>query len=207
MNRRNPLVSEPAPSLPETPDITDELMGEVDGFEGPPAPLAGPQTPPVGDRWPQTHVAQHRLLTVVGLHGGAGTSTVAGFFGEDAVDAGQGWPVASGWQRPLPELSVVAVARSHGTGLAAADEFTRQWAAGALDESRLLGLVIVDDGPRLLDAQSREIKRLLRAVPFGAHLPWNEQWRLQGPDADALPRRVKRICRRFRTLAGTQREN
>ncbi|MFC7403433.1 DUF6668 family protein [Citricoccus sp. GCM10030269] len=138
-------------------------------------------------------------MTVFGLHGGAGTTTVSSLFGSDALDAGTGWPVAGGWTRPLPTLDVLAVARTHYAGLVAAEDFTNQWGAGLLADSRLLGLVLVDDGPTLTDGQKKTIKRLLRKVPRGVRLPWVESWRHLPPDPDRLPRRLSKTIHAFRT--------
>lgn len=204
MSRRNPLMTPVEVQSPEPPDITDQLLGEAVALTGPQQPLLVDSLPEAVAAWPRVEVTDHRLITVAGLHGGAGASTVAQLFGEDAVDAGQGWPVAAGWSRPLPRLNVVVVARTHRTGLQAAEQFAGQWAAGELSESRLLGLVLVDDGPKLLDAQSRQVKRLLKLTPRGARIPWNEQWRLAAPDADSLPRRIRKIIHGYRGMAQTQ---
>lgn len=201
MTRRNPLLPPEVAAAPEPPDIADELLGDTIEVSGPQAPLPMLNSPAKTAPWPRVEVTDHRLVTVAGLHGGAGTSTVTSLFGADAFDAGQGWPVAAGWKRPLPSLQVVVVARTHFTGLEAADAFLRQWAAGELQESRLLGLVLVDDAPRLLNSQAQEAKRLLKLSPRGTHIPWNEQWRVGPPDTDALPRRLKKIVRGYRALA------
>lgn len=201
MTGRNPLLPPITVETPEPPDISDELLGDTVSVQGPESPLSMPHDPSLGEPWPRVSVTAHRLITVAGLHGGAGASTVASLFGEEATDAGQGWPVAAGWRRPLPQLGVVAVARTHYAGLSAADAFLRQWAAGQLPESRFLGLVLVDDGPRLLQKQSQEAKRLLRLTPRGTHIPWNEQWRVQPPDPAVLPRRLRRIVKTYRNLA------
>ena len=139
MSRRNPLMTPVQEESPEPPDITDQLLGEAVALTGPQQPLLVDSLPDDVAAWPRVEVTDHRLITVTGLHGGAGASTVAQLFGEDAVDAGQGWPVAAGWARPLPALNVVVVARTHSTGLQAAEQFAGQWAAGELSESRLLG--------------------------------------------------------------------
>lgn len=198
MSKQNPLVAAPEEVPNEPPDLTDDLLGDD-------AVLTGPSEPggvvnehrPSQERWPRVTVPEQALVTVAGLHGGAGTSTVAALFDDAASDAGVGFPVAGGWKRPLPTLNVVMVARTHAAGLAAAEEFARQWGAGELMESRLLGLVLVDDGPKLYDSQRRAVKRLLKMTPVGAHIPWVETWRIQSPDLDNLPRRLRKIVERF----------
>lgn len=197
--RGNPLVIAPGDS--------SQSLSENDGGLDTAALYYGPTSPeeitvaadPEAAPWPQTTVTDFRQVTVFGLHGGAGATTVASLFGDDAVDAGNGWPVAGGWTRPLPTLQVLAVARTHYAGLAAAEAFTHQWAAGQLPSSTLLGLVLVDDGPTLTDGQKKAVKRLLRKVPRGAHLPWMEAWRHLPPDHGRLPRRLTKIIHAFRT--------
>lgn len=204
MSPRNPLIAPVEVESPEPPDIADDLLGESVSLPGPQDPLLVGNLAEETLPWPRNEMTEHRLITVAGLHGGAGTSTVAHLFGEDGCDAGQGWPVAAGWTRPLPTLNVVVVARTHRVGLVAADQFARQWTAGELDQSRLLGLVLVDDGPRLLSVQSQEAKRLLKLTPRGAHIPWNEHWRVAEPDLGSLPRRLKKIIQGYRGMAQQQ---
>lgn len=151
--------------------------------------------------WPRTKITDHRSITIFGLHGGAGTSTVATLFGDTALDGGQGFPVATGWVRPLPMLNVIAVARTHHTGLTRANEFTQVWAAGKLSESNLLGLILVDDGPNLIASQKRMIKRLLKKCPKGAHIPWREEWRHNPPETSGLPLRFRRMIQTFNNAA------
>lgn len=198
--RGNPFVDAPGNS-PQSLSDDDGLLGSEALYYGPTSPdeittTADPDAPP----WPQTTVTVFRPVTVFGLHGGAGTTTVASLFGDDALDAGTGWPVAGGWTRPLPTLDVLAVARTHYAGLVAAETFTNQWAAGQLPaSSRLLGLILVDDGPALTDGQKKAVKRLLRKTPRGAHVPWMENWRHAPPDPQRLPRRLTKIINAFRT--------
>lgn len=201
MQRSNPFTH----ALPEEPedvgDLRDDVLGATTIIQGPPEPLVTVPSPVGVTPWPRVAVQDHRLITVAGLHGGAGTSTVAAMLGERATDAGTGWPVASGWIRPLPTLRVVVVARTHQVGLEAAENFTQQWLAGDLTDSRLLGLVLVDDAPRLLEEQQRAVKRLLRKVPTGAHVPWVESWRVRPPDFTKPPRRLQKIIRTFHNQA------
>lgn len=197
VQRSNPFTHVPEDEPEDVGDLRDDVLGAETIIKGPPEPLATIPSPAGATPWPRVTVEDHRLITVVGLHGGAGTSTVASMLGERSLDAGTGWPVASGWVRPLPRLRVVVVARTHWVGLKAAQDFTQQWLAGDLHESRLLGLVLVDDGPKLLDQQQRAVKRLLRKVPIGAHLPWVESWRIHPPDFGRPPRRLQKIIRTF----------
>lgn len=202
-SRPNPFVATELPNEPEVVDIPDEIMGERIVEYGPSSPehLGLKETAGTTDSWPRVKIQDHRSITICGLHGGAGASTVATLFGDTALDAGQGFPIAAGWVRPLPTLKVIAVARTHHTGLAAADEFTQQWATGQLHESELLGLILIDDGPALITSQKKLVKRLLKKVPLGGHIPWQDEWRHDFPDTKRLPLRIKRMMHAFNKLA------
>jgi len=195
LRRSNPFIDAAPPTEPKIPDIPDEILGDEIIVRGPRSPedlgINSGQAPTVV--WPRSKMTDHRILTVFGLHGGAGTSTVASLFADDAVDAGQGFPVAGGWIRPLPVLNVIAVARTHYAGLIVAEEFTQQWAHGNFPESRLIGLILVDDGPDLSTGQKRAVKRLLKKTPRGGHIPWREEWRHYAPPSDQLPLRIRRL--------------
>lgn len=201
MQRSNPFTEAPPEEPDETVELRDEVLGDQAVVSGPAAPLPSVSAPADMVPWPRIEISDHRLLTVAGLHGGAGTSTVAAMLGDQATDAGTGWPVAAGWVRPLPTLSVVVVARTHRVGLEAAEDFTQQWISGELTDSRLLGLVLVDDGPKLMEQQRRAVKRLLQKVPTGAHIPWVENWRIHAPDFTSPPKRLQKIIRTFHTKA------
>lgn len=201
--RPNPFAEVALPQVPPTVDIPDDIMGDRVVEHGPSSPqglgLIG--STDAASKWPRTKVSDHRSVTVFGLHGGAGTSTVAALFGDDAVDVGQGFPIATGWTRPLPILNVIAVARTHYSGLAAADRFAQEWATGDLTESNLLGLILIDDGPNLISDQKRMIKRLLKKLPKGGHIPWHEEWRHAPPDPSRIPLRVRRMIQVFTKTA------
>lgn len=162
-------------SGPESPDLVNSVV---------------PETP----SWPVKAVLNETELAIFGLHGGAGTSTIAKLFGDPAVDVGQGWPVTGNGT----ELPVIAVARTHYKGLAAAESFTEHWGAGLLPASRLIGLILIDDAPRLTDSQKKAVKRLLAKTPRGAHVPWMEIWRLGPPDQSKIPSQIQRIVRAFK---------
>ena len=207
MSRRaNPFVpSESVSVAPEQEEavLHDSLVGQRLMESGPTDPSALPITPGDvdSDTWPKVHISADSVtrLTVMGLHGGSGASTVATLLGADALDHGRAWPVPPAGT----PLGVVAVCRSHWRGLEAADAFTMQWAAGLLNESTLLGLVIVDDGPTLSDGQRKAMRRLLKRTPRGIHLPWVEAWRHASPDAGKTPGRITRIVRQLHGAAAS----
>lgn len=202
MGKTNPLLEAKEEPAPEAPDLSDELLSGQPVVAGPAEPrMPAQRSSAARASWPRVKVAPGGLVTVAGLHGGAGTSTVASLFGGETVDAGAGWPSPGGWQRPLPTLNVVMVARTHRRGLELADDFARSWNADELPDSRLLGLILVDDGPKLWDQQRRSIKRLLKMTPLGAHIPWVESWRVQPPETEKLPRRIQRITQEFTKAA------
>lgn len=207
MSRRaNPFVpSESVSVAPEQEEavLHDSLLGQRLMESGPTDPSALPITPSdvKSGTWPKGQISPQNVarITVMGLHGGAGASTVTALLGPDALDHGQTWPVPAEGE----PMGVVAVCRSHWRGLEAADTFTMQWAAGLLTESTLLGLVIVDDGPTLSDGQRKAMRRLLKRTPRGIHLPWVEAWRHASPDAGKTPGRITRIVRQLHSAAAS----
>lgn len=205
---RNPFLTVAA-AVPAVEVLDrDPLWDDAVVLGGPATPAAAPDVD-VSDvqPWPTVQTNDRPTVFVMALHGGAGASTLAGLLGDDAADTGQRWPVAAGWERPLPSLPVVAVARTHHHGLQAADRLARLWAAGELPGSTLLGLVLVDDAPRLLTQQRRTARRLGRMTPRGWHLPWNEVWRIQPPTPETTPIRVRRTVDSIRASARGHRKD
>lgn len=205
----NPFLPTEAPPPPREVDIPDSVLGSTELLNGPASPALAPS--PAGDvkTWQLTEHPADSGLVVMGLHGGSGASTVAALLATadrslddlwPSTDGGLGWPVASGWARPRPPLNVVAVYRPHRAGIEAATEFARTWAADALPDSHLLGIIAVDDGPNLLQAQKQAVKRIGMMTPHGWHLPWIEQWRIAPPDFETLPRRVRKTVRSIRKV-------
>lgn len=195
--RPNPFAPS-APSVEEEAilDVSDELMGAEDIVHGPTHPGLSPSLEPPAQPWVSQPVGPLDGLAVMGLHGGAGTSTLTLLLGGTAMDVGRAWPVSTnpwtGTESPIP---VIAVARNDHAGLAATEHFIRSWASGQLTGSKLSALVIVEAGPHLSDGRKKATKRLLRMVPRGAHLPWIDAWLDAPPDPARLPRRLKRILK------------
>lgn len=123
-------------------------------------------------------------------HGGAGTSTLATLVPHSA-SAGRYWPT------PVPpgQARVLLVARSHASGLCAAQAAARQWAAGVLPNVRLLGLVVVADAPGNRPKPLNDLVRLISGgVPQIWELPWVEALRLGNPPGQTkLPSPYSRL--------------
>lgn len=202
----NPFVPVKEAAPPEEVELRDAVFGERAVLDGPSSPATAPPVAGEVVAWPLVEAAAASGLMVMGLHGGAGTSLVTSLLaraeqGEtpwDAHDVGAAWPVAGGWARPRPPLNVVAVYRPHRAGVEAAERFARAWAKNTLPDSRLLGIVAVDDGPRLLEAQKQAVRRIARMTPHGWHVPWSEEWRVTEPAFDAVPRRIRKTLRSIR---------
>ena len=133
----------------------------------------------------------------LGLHGGAGVTTLA-----QAVPGGVD---VGGLHGKPPNLPVVAVCRSHAGGLAAAQEWAAEW-SGRQPYREVLGLVIVADAPGPLP---RGLKLGVRLVRGGFRdlwaVPWVPAWRVgQSVPLDDLPAAVRRLANDL--VAKTARE-
>lgn len=199
MSRKpNPFIRNEAPTRTEEgpiPALHDSVLGHKLMEHGPTDPSALPISAEdiQGPTWTFGPIPADCVtrVMVMGLHGGAGATTLAELLGESVTDHGTTWPVADDGK----PVGVIAVCRSHWRGLDAADRFTQQWAAELLTGSTLLGLVIVDDGPSLSDGQQKAMKRLLKRTPRGFHIPWVEAWRHTSPVQGRTPARTTRIIR------------
>ena len=150
------------------------------------------------------------LLWVVGLHGGCGATTLTALLGDGVQEAGRCWPVPAA-QTPQQPAKVAApillVARTHAAGLDIAATAARSWASDQL-QVPLLGLVLVDDGPKLPKDLVAGCKRLAGMTPHCWHRAWREDWRSRlEPVADALPYRVRRTVTAIRTQASQAQVN
>ncbi|WP_031477960.1 DUF6668 family protein [Streptomyces bicolor] len=145
-------------------------------------PVALPDDPP-----PSPAADTPRRFSWVGTHGGAGVSTLATVYG--GHDCGHAWP------GPADPPSVLLVARTHATGLAAAlnalEVFRRGEAPHGLD---LNAVVLVADAPGRLPRPLAERVKVIESVIDVYRVPWVPAWRLgdltgKPPrEADALAR-------------------
>jgi hypothetical protein len=110
----------------------------------------------------------------LGVHGGAGVTTLAQFVAGGA-DAHRCWPDPA---RGGPRV-VVLVCRTYRAGLERALDSARQWAASDVPAGLLLGgAVALADAPgRLTRSQSEALRLLAGVVPRLWTVPWIEDLR------------------------------
>ncbi len=197
----NPFLPPPeqVAAVPE-PVVLDPLLGKDLAATGPARPI-GLDAPP-GPGLARAFTGPDTRTRVVGLHGGAGASTIAHLLGERvAVDAGQKVPLGA-----APR--VLFVARTHAAGVAAVRHAGRVWAAHQLDDVTVLGLVLVDDGPRIGREQLSACQAVMRVFPRTWRIGWVEPWRTQlVPDPRAAPLRTRRTLHQLHDLSARQAIN
>lgn len=139
--------------------------------QGPEIWIRGPVTVSEG---PPEHAAAHataRRFSFVGTHGGAGVSTLTAVYG--GHDCGRDWP------GPDAPPSVLLVARTHASGLAAVlrtlDTFRRGAAPHGLD---LDAVVLVADAPGRLPKPLAQHVKVIESLIDVYRVPWVPDWRL-----------------------------
>jgi hypothetical protein len=185
----NPWLSQPAAPIPAVRATAEAAPAARP--TGPVAPQRDVRAPDRVDQLPTYDRPQVAALWLLGTHGGAGESTIAGLV--------PGWAASDhGWPRHpdgAPPARVVLLARSNANGLQAVQAAATQWAAGLVPHVEVLGLVIVADAPGRLPRPLRDLAQLVGGgVPRTWSVPWVESWRLGEPPAltDA-PREVRRL--------------
>jgi hypothetical protein len=140
----------------------------------------------------------------LGVHGGAGESTLAGLM-SDSSAADRAWPIAPAAAVPLP---VVLVARTHASGLHAVQAAATEWAAGNVPV-RLLGLVLVADAPGRRPRPLRDLERLVAGgVPKTWQIPWHEPWRVGDPvERATAPAAVSKLLEDLDELVSSTAES
>ena len=158
----------------------------MSGRQGIPTPAEAPGNTRPGDAGPRPAVGRWLWL---GLHGGAGVSTLA-----QAVPGGID---LGGLHGKPPLLPVVAVCRSHAGGLGAAQEWAPR--APGLLRSEVVGLVVVADAPGPLPRGLKLGVRLVRgAYRHLWEVPWVPAWRVgQSIPSEQLPAAVRRLANDF----------
>lgn len=198
----NPWLSRPTVTPKPTTLAPDENV--LPPATGPVAPQEGITAPDQVDRLPTVSHRTSAPLWILGVHGGAGESTLAKLDPSWSA-AGHGWPqVHDGTQS-----RVILVARSNMHGLRAAQSAATQWAAGLVPNIQVFGLVIVADAPGKLPRPLRDFARLVGGgVPRTWMVPWNESWRLgSDPIPSESPREVRKLISDLYALMTTDAAN
>ena len=156
-------------------NVTSPTTSAPPRRRGLPAPLSMPSpglvTAPPAHRTLPAGAGPVRGLALLGVHGGAGVSSLlrAGLH-ELAVDADRRWPSAG---------AVVLVARTSTSGLEWARDVARQHASGLAGDVELFGLVLVPDAPGRLPGRTAGLRDLVNgAFARTWQMPWLEQWRV-----------------------------
>ncbi|MES5824491.1 DUF6668 family protein [Streptomyces sp. RG80] len=165
--------------------------------QGPEIWVRGPVAVPEGPPGPGAHAtASGRRFSFVGTHGGAGVSTLAAVYG--GHDCGRDWP------GPDAPPSVLLVARTHATGLAAVlrtvDVFRRGTAPYGLD---LDAVVLVADAPGRLPKPLAHQVRVIESLIDVYRVPWVADWRLG--DLSGRPPRESEPLARLMGVSGRSR--
>ncbi|GAB2633741.1 hypothetical protein ACWDYH_34655 [Nocardia goodfellowii] len=150
---------------------------------------------PVWDR-PVPGIGRAPLVWLLGVHGGAGATTLAHVLAP-AADSSRRWPGV--FERESPY--VVLVARETIAGLTRAHDLLRQHHFGFGGPSEVLGLITVAARPGRMPVEIRRYRDVVGSLAGPMwQVPWYEEWTLVEADAlpvwspgDPLPERKRKI--------------
>lgn len=175
--QQSPASGPQQPSAPSPPpDLT-----------GPSAPQHGVPAPAEDQRLPKFAIPAADTLWWVGVHGGAGETTMSLLLPGTRA-ANHRWPIPP---PPVP-TPVILVARTHGSGLRAAQRAAIEWASGVVQGVAVLGLVLIADAPGRLPRVLDDFADIVGGgVPRVWDIPWIEEWRRgEAPTPDNTPDEV-----------------
>ena len=158
----------------------------------PTSPQPGVPVPDMVDRLPRRAAARPATVWWLGVHGGAGESTLAAL-ASGSRPADHAWPIPTA---NVTTHHVVLVARTNYAGLIAAQRAATEWAANTLPQSiSLAGLVLIADAPGRRPKPLRDLEQVIAGgVPHVWHLPYVSAWRF-GPasSTDPLPKQFHQL--------------
>ncbi|MEC5152623.1 DUF6668 family protein [Cryobacterium sp. GrIS_2_6] len=190
MTNENPWLI--GPEQPPEPGVAAEPQPRRDARFGATAPQLGVPEPDTADRLPRREAVWPATVWWLGVHGGAGESTLT-TLAVGTRPADHAWPMPV---TPGTTHRVVLVARTNYSGLTAAQRAATEWAANTLGNSvQLAGLVLVADAPGRRPKALRDLEQLIAGgVPRVWHLPWVDAWRLGPATADdQLPKEFREL--------------
>ncbi|TCC19002.1 DUF6668 family protein [Kribbella speibonae] len=169
---------QPQPGPGPQPDITPR---------GPSAPQHGVPAPAEDQRLPKFAIPAADTLWWVGVHGGSGETTMSVLLPGTRA-SNHRWPIPP---PPVP-TPVILVARTHGSGLRAAQRAAIEWASGVVQGVAVLGLVLISDAPGRLPRVLDDFADIVGGgVPRVWDIPWIEEWRRgEAPTPDNTPDEV-----------------
>lgn len=170
---------------------------------GPKRPQSRVPAPDVVDRLAHRPV-QAQGVWLVGVHGGAGTSTLRCVL-PGSADADRAWPF---YANQAARATVLLVARTSAHGLSRAQTAAQEWAASTTPHINLLGLALVPDAPGRLPRALRNLVQLVSGgVPRVWTLPWHEPWRLGHPATpESAPPQYRKLADDVSRLTPTTNE-
>lgn len=180
-----------------------------DGPAAPPATSTGIARPQAGVPQPGQGALQVRMvrptatLWVVGAHGGAGESSIAKLSTTWAASE-HAWPTPGDVDHAA--CPCVLVARTHASGLLAAQAALAQWASGALGSgTTLLGLILIADAPKRLPRPLRDLAdHVVGGAPRVWRVDWIQAWRLgEQLDPETRPRHLDTLLTDLTALSGS----
>jgi Family of unknown function (DUF6668) len=173
-----PGPQQPPPGPSQPADVTPR---------GPSAPQHGVPAPAEDERLPKFAIPVADTLWWVGVHGGSGETTMSLLLPGTRA-ANHRWPIPP---PPVP-TPVILVARTHGSGLRAAQRAAIEWASGVVQGVAVLGLVLIADAPGRLPRVLDDFADIVGGgVPRVWDIPWIEEWRRgEAPTPDNTPDEV-----------------
>jgi len=196
------------PWLTATPQLLATGLEAAPAATGPQAPQPRLVPPPQPRALPRVVLARPAMWWWVGAHGGAGESTLATAVAGTAASE-------HAWPQPCPDIGgthpVLLVARTHASGLLAAQRALTEWAAGGAGAVDLIGLALMADAPGRTPAPLRDLARhVAGGAPRTWSLPWVESWRLGGADerlragaSTSVPAALRRLQSQVTRLLGS----
>jgi len=183
---QNPWTREQPPGPQQQPSMSPGPQPDITP-RGPSAPQHGVPAPAEDQRLPKFAIPAADTLWWVGVHGGAGETTMSTLLPGTRA-ANHRWPIPP---PPVP-TPVILVARTHGSGLRAAQRAAIEWASGVVQGVAVLGLVLIADAPGRLPRVLDDFADIVGGgVPRVWDIPWIEEWRRgEAPTPDNTPDEV-----------------